>query len=90
MRCRTVLHAIAWWDNTPRNSNIIEPRNLSTWARRSVGNMFIVFEQGIMLTPEQYREEVAKRREYFAKSGDPIIGCPACFQPSPRQSIAQR
>ena len=58
----TILHAITWWDNTPKNANILEPRNATTWDRRSVGNMFIVFESGIQLTDEQYKEEVADRK----------------------------
>jgi len=86
----TILHAIAWWDTTVKNSNIIEPRNTTTWDRRSVGNMFIVFEQAIALTEEQYKTELAKRRDYLQSSGDQIIGCPGCFQATTPRAVATR
>jgi len=86
----TILHAIAWWDNTPKNANILESRNTTTWDRRSVGNMFIVFEQAIALTDEQYRAEIAKRRQYQEATGQPPIGCPGCFLVPPGSPVVAK
>ena len=74
----TILHAIGWFDNTTKNSNITESRNLATYGNSSVSNMFIVFNQAIFLTPEQYKEEIAKREAYLRMTGEEIIACPAC------------
>jgi hypothetical protein len=86
----TILHVIAWFDGTAKNSNIIEPRNVTVWGRRSIQNMFGVFRnQAFMLTDEQYQEELAKRREYLTltQGWDTVIGCPGCFeQPAPRST----
>jgi len=80
----TIIHIIAWFDGTSKNANNIEPRNATVWGRRSVANMFGVENRALFLTNEQYVEEVAKRREYLAKTGEPILGCPACYEtPAP-------
>ena len=80
----TILHAIAWFDNTAKNTNVIDPRNLSTFGNSSVSNMFIVFNLAEFLTPEQYKEEVRKRKEYLELTGEENIGCPACYLPEPK------
>ena len=82
----TILHAIAWFDGTAKNSNIIDPRNMTVWGRRSVQNMFGVLNMGFMLTEQQYQEELAKRREYLERTQtwNGVIGCPGCFdRPAP-------
>ena len=80
----TVLHAIAWFDNSTVNDNLPDARNLSTFAHGSTsGNMFIVFNLAEFLTDEEYVEEVKKRKEYMKLSGEDMIGCPACYLPLP-------
>jgi hypothetical protein len=74
----TILHAMGWFDNTTKNTNITEARNLATYGNSSVSNMFIVFNQAILLTDEQYEEEVAKREAYIRMTGEELIGCPQC------------
>ena len=78
----TILKATAYFDQTAKNANVIEPRNQANWGRRSVVNMFIVFEQAIYLTDEQYQEELAKRRQHLdaTQTWDTLVGCPACFE----------
>ena len=78
----TILKATAYFDQTAKNANVIEPRNQANWGRRSVVNMFIVFESAIFLTDEQYVEELAKRRQYLdaTNSWDSVVGCPGCFE----------
>ena len=82
----SIIHAFGWFENTAKNANVLDPRNLSTYGNSSVNNMFIIFNQGITLTDEQYEEELAKRREFLKLTGEDPIGCPDCF----RQPRAQR
>ena len=81
----TILHAIAWFDNSSQNSNVIDPRNVATFGNSSVNNMFIVFNLAQFLTDEQYLQEVRKRKEFIKLTGEELIGCPACYLPEPRQ-----
>ena len=80
----TVLHAIAWFDNSSKNGNVIDPRNPAAFGNSSVSNMFIVFDQAEFLTDEQYLQEVRKRKEYLKLTGEENIGCPACYLADPR------
>ena len=74
----TILHAIGWFDNTTKNTNITESRNLATYGNSSVSNMFIVFNQAIFLTEDQYKEEIAKREAYLRMTGEELVACPQC------------
>jgi len=80
----TILHAIGWFDNSPKNSNVIDPRNAATFGNSSVSNMFIMFNFAEFLTDEQYKEEVAKRKEFLALTNEENIACPACYLPEPK------
>jgi hypothetical protein len=88
----TILHAISWFDNTAKNTNVVDPRNLSTFGNSSVSNMFIVFNLAQFLTDEQYKDEVAKRKEFLTMSHEENIGCPACWLATPKAKdvVAQR
>lgn len=89
----TIIHILAWFDGTAKNSNIIEPRNTTVWGRRSVLNMLGADNKVFFLTEEQYQEELAKRRAYLDRTEgwDQVIGCPGCFeQPASRPSAAAR
>jgi hypothetical protein len=78
----TILRATGWFDNSATNANVIDPRNQANWGRRSVVNMFILFQQAVFLTDEQYEQELAKRREFLDRtnSWDNVIGCPGCWE----------
>ena len=80
----TILHAIGWFDNSARNSNVIDPRNAATFGNGSQSNMFIMFNFAQFLTDEQYKEEVAKRKEFLALTGEETIACPGCYLPVPK------
>ena len=58
----TILHAIAWYDNSTGNRNIIEPRNSHGLGSRSMDDMFF-FLGRFVLTEEQYEEELAARQQ---------------------------
>ena len=58
----TILHAIAWYDNSAGNRNVIEPRNWHGLGSRSMDDMFFFLGRFVGLTEEQYEEELAARR----------------------------
>ena len=58
----TILHAIAWYDNSAGNRNIIEPRNWHGLGSRSMDDMFFFLGRFVGLTEEQYDEELAARQ----------------------------
>ena len=41
--------------------------------------MFGTENRAVLLTEEQYQEELAARRAYVTKTGTAIIGCPGCY-----------
>ena len=78
----TILHVVGYFDTSPANRNVPDPRNWSGSGHRSVDNMMINLMQAIFLTDEQFETEVAKRREKLGlKPGQTVIGCPTCGAP---------
>jgi mono/diheme cytochrome c family protein len=57
----TVIHVIAWYDNSVKNRNVIEPRNWHGVGSRSIDEMFFFLGRWVALTEEQYKEELAER-----------------------------
>lgn len=84
-----VLHAISWYDNTPVNRNVSDPRNISLAGTSSTSNMFMIFSWGKALTDEQYQEEVAKRREFIKLTREDPIGCLECRSAPTPNSVRQ-
>ena len=75
----TIVHVVGYFDTSPANRNVADPRNWSGSGHRSVDNMMINLMQAISLTDEQFEAEVAKRREKLGlKPGQTVIGCPTC------------
>ena len=75
----TILHIIGYMDNSPSNKNVPDPRNWQGSGNRSVANMFIDLGEGVALTDEQFKEEMAKRRTQLNLTrNDIVIGCPLC------------
>ena len=64
----TILHAIAWYDNSAGNRNIIEPRNWHGLGSRSMDDMFFFLGRFVGLTEEQYEEELAARQQGAQRS----------------------
>ena len=84
----TILHVVGYFDTTPANRNVADPRNWSGSGHRSVDNMMINLMQAITLTDEQFEAEVSKRRQRLGlKPGQTVIGCPTCGAP-PRNTPA--
>ncbi|MBI3493480.1 MAG: hypothetical protein HY047_17120 [Acidobacteria bacterium] len=83
----TILHIIGYMDNSPTNKNVPDPRNWQGSGNRSVANMFIDLGMRVVLTEEQFQQEMATRREHLhVTKNDHVIGCPLCnvLPPPPR------
>ncbi|MCY4601478.1 MAG: hypothetical protein OXF27_16340 [Acidobacteria bacterium] len=68
----TLLHLLAWYDNSPSNPRVSDPRNWKGWGNRSIDDMFYHLPRMIFLTEEQFETEVAARESppLFATSQD--------------------
>jgi hypothetical protein len=84
----TILRITGYYDNTPANKNVVDPRNWSGLGHRSIDNMNILIAQAVTLTDETFQEEIAARREKLKlKPGENVAGCPLCTYdklPAPR------
>lgn len=75
----TIVHIVGFMDNTPANTNVIDPRNWSGSGNRSVANMFIDLGIRVAMSDEQLEQEMAQRRERLnIGPNDNVIGCPLC------------
>jgi hypothetical protein len=76
----TVIQWVGWFDTTAANKNMTDRRNFTRFGFPTQANMFMNFDVVIELTDEQYKEELAKRKAYLKRTGEPIIGCPDCYE----------
>ena len=75
----TILRVTGYFDNTPANKNVSDPRNWSGLGHRSIDNMMINIGQSVTLTDEEFQKEMAKRRERLhLTQGQTVLGCPLC------------
>jgi hypothetical protein len=75
----TILKVTGYFDNTPANKNVVDPRNWSGLGHRSIDNMLVMIAQGMSLTDQQFSEEVARRRSTLnLAEGQTVPGCPSC------------
>ncbi|MBL4820223.1 MAG: cytochrome c [Gammaproteobacteria bacterium] len=75
----TIVHLIAYMDNSASNPNVVDSRNWSGSGNRSVSNMFLHIGHQVSLTDEQFVQEMAGRRERLGlRMGDHLLGCPLC------------
>ena len=75
----TILRVTGYFDNTPANKNVSDPRNWSGLGHRSIDNMMINIAQSYSLTDEEFQQELAKRREHLhLTEGQTVLGCPLC------------
>jgi len=54
---------MAWYDNSTKNRNVVEPRNWHGLGSRSIDDMFFFLGRWVALTDEQYKEELAARQQ---------------------------
>jgi len=77
----TVLRVTGYFDNTPNNKNVVDPRNWSGLGHRSIDNMMVDIGQVILLSDDEFAREVAARRQLLnVKEGQSVLGCPLCGQ----------
>jgi hypothetical protein len=75
----TILRLTGYYDNTPANKNVVDPRNWSGLGHRSIDNMNILIIQAISLTDEQFQQEMqARRAKLKLPLGQAAPGCPLC------------
>jgi hypothetical protein len=75
----TILRVTGYFDNTPANKNVSDPRNWSGLGHRSIDNMMINIGQVMSLTDEEFQQEMAQRRQKLhLTDGQTVIGCPLC------------
>jgi hypothetical protein len=88
----TILRVTGYFDNTPSNKNVSDPRNWQGLGHRSIDNMMINIGQSIVLTDEEFQQEMAKRREKLQLTeGQTVPGCPLCNVPkAPAAAVGQQ
>jgi len=75
----TLVHVTAYFDTTPDNANVVDPRNWQGLGHRSIDNMAITFLPGVNLTDEEFEAEIARRRALHGLAeGQAMPGCPLC------------
>ena len=75
----TILRVTGYFDNTPANRNVVDPRNWSGLGHRSIDNMMINIGQTIILSDQEFQQEMAQRREKLhLVAGQSVLGCPLC------------
>jgi hypothetical protein len=75
----TILRGTGYFDSTPANKNVADPRNWSGLGHRSMDNMSITILSGMFLSDDEFVQEMAKRREKLQLAdGQTVIGCPLC------------
>jgi hypothetical protein len=80
----TILRLRAYFDNTPANRKVSDPRNWQGMGHRSMDNMLFNLGQGYSLTDEEFQQEMAKRRERLRLTqGETVVGCPLCAYAKP-------
>jgi len=81
----TIVHLIGTLDTSAANRNIADPRNWSGDGRRSISQMFSDLGYAVALTDDEFRTEMAKRREALKSPNNYDIGCPLCWAPQPQR-----
>ena len=75
----TILRITGYFNNSPSNPNVPDPRNWSGGGQRSVDQMFLNLMRGIELTDEEFAAEMAERRQALGLTpGEIVMGCPLC------------
>ena len=75
----TILRISGYFDTSPGNKNVADPRNWAGMGDRSIDNMLINLAQGVALSDEQYWAELEqRRRDLDLAPGDYVVGCPGC------------
>ena len=75
----TLIKVTSYFDTTPSNKNVVDPRNWQGLGHRSIDNMSIIIASPIVMTDEEFAEEMQMRRERLdLATGESVLGCPLC------------
>jgi hypothetical protein len=75
----TILRVTGYFDNTPANKNVADPRNWQGLGHRSTDNMMVNIGKGIHLTDAEFQRELDQRRQQLRiTEGQTVPGCPLC------------
>ncbi len=66
----TIVHVMAWYNNSVTNKNVVDPRNWKGYGNRSIDDMFFSITRTVELTEEEFQAEVTARgrTQAFARS----------------------
>ena len=67
----TIIHLIAWYDNTVKNPRVVDPRNWKGFGSRSIDDMSLMLPRVLYLTDEEFAAEVAERTALQQLPGAP-------------------
>ena len=72
----TVLHLLAWYNNSLSNPQVLDSRNWKGWGNRSIDDMLYHLPRMVYLTDQEFEAEVATRAaagvsQLFAVSPEP-------------------
>jgi hypothetical protein len=75
----TIVRITGYFDNTPANKNVADPRNWSGNGHRSIDNMMNELGEVQLLTDQEFQDAMVERRQKLGlKDGATVIGCPLC------------
>lgn len=75
----TIVRITGYFDNTPANRNVADPRNWSGNGHRSIENMMNELGEVQLLTDQEFQDAMSERRQRLSlKSGQTVLGCPLC------------
>jgi hypothetical protein len=75
----TIVRLTGYFDNTPANKNVADPRNWSGNGHRSIENMMNELGEVQLLTDKEFQDAMMERKlKLGLKDGQTLIGCPLC------------
>lgn len=90
----TIVRITGYFDNTPSNRNVADPRNWSGNGHRSIDNMMNELGEVQLLTDQEFQDAMVERRRTLGlKEGQTIVGCPLCGvagRPLPSRTTQQQ
>ena len=57
----TIIHLVAWYNNTSRNPRVVDPRNWKGFGSRSIDDMSTFLPRLVFLSDDDFKQQVAAR-----------------------------
>ena len=85
----TILRITGYFDNTPSNRNVADPRNWSGLGHRSIDNMMNNLGEVVLLSDSEFKQAMLDRRaKLHLSEGQTLVGCPLCGSVKPVTATA--